>query len=48
MLGWDRLVYADDIRKFNPGVENVGWFGPGDNELLPSFFSWVDKSLDSN
>jgi hypothetical protein len=44
-MGWDDTFYAPDVRRFNPGAKQMGWFGVGDNDLLPLFFDWVDKSL---
>ena len=44
-MGWDQTFYAPDVRSFSPEAKNMGWFGVGDNDLLPLFFDWVDKSL---
>lgn len=46
-MGWDDIFYAPDVRRFSPEAKNLGWFGVGDEDLLPLFFDWVDKTLES-
>jgi len=44
-MGWDQTFYAPDVREMSPEAKNMGWFGVGDNDLLPLLFDWVDQSL---
>ena len=44
-MGWGKRFYAPDVLEFSPGAKKLGWFGPGDNDLLPLFFNWVDRTL---
>jgi hypothetical protein len=44
-MGWDQTFYAPDVRRFSPSAQDMGWFGVGDNDLLPLFFDWIDTSL---
>lgn len=44
-MGWDQTFYAPDVREFTPDAKKLGWFGVGDNDLLPLLFDWIDKSL---
>jgi Sulfatase len=34
-MGWDKIFYAKEM----------GWFGVGDNDLLPLLWDWVDSTL---
>ena len=44
-MGWDRTFYTPDVRQFSPDAKEIGWFGVGDNDLLPLFWHWVDSTL---
>ena len=44
-MGWDRTFYTPDVRQFSPEAQKMGWFGVGDNDLLPLFWHWVDSTL---
>jgi Sulfatase len=44
-MGWDKTFYEPDVRKFSPDAKKLGWFGVGDNDLLPLFFDWVDTGI---
>lgn len=44
-MGWDDRFYAPDVERFTPGAQKMGWFGVGDNDLLPLVFDWIDRTL---